>query len=438
MNILSSSHYRTSIIKKNIIGSFGVKIISILTTLLLVPITINYISSELYGTWLTLTSIIGWISFFDIGFGNGLKNKLAIAISLGDFQKGKIYISTTYFFISLIFGVAGLIIYFIIPLINWTAFLNVSTILNDQLINVIRIVLIFFIFQMILKIISTVISANQHNALGSFIDSLGQVLSLLVIFTLTKTTFPSLNYLALAFSGPPVLMFFLASLWFYSKKYKKLSPQFSCVDSSYAKDILSLGGNFFIIQIAVLVLYQTTNIIISKVDGPEAVTVYNVAYKYLSVSLMFFNIVLSPIWAAFTDAYTQSDYIWMNTIYKKLTKLYYITMILLLFMLVISPLVYKIWLGNKVNVPFSVSMLIAIYMMLNVWNAFHSMIINGIGKIKLQLYISLIATIFNIPVAMILGRIFGIKGVIISMIFFSILPAVLLFFQTKKILLKQV
>ena len=195
MNILSSSHYRTSIIKKNIIGSFGVKIISILTTLLLVPITINYISSELYGTWLTLTSIIGWISFFDIGFGNGLKNKLAIAISLGDFQKGKIYISTTYFFISLIFGVAGLIIYFIIPLINWTAFLNVSTILNDQLINVIRIVLIFFIFQMILKIISTVISANQHNALGSFIDSLGQVLSLLVIFTLTKTTFPSLNYL---------------------------------------------------------------------------------------------------------------------------------------------------------------------------------------------------------------------------------------------------
>lgn len=80
----SSKNERSSKIKKNVIGTLIVKGISIPTQLLLVPLTISYISSELYGIWLTLTSIIGWIGFFDIGFGNGLRNKLTEALANND------------------------------------------------------------------------------------------------------------------------------------------------------------------------------------------------------------------------------------------------------------------------------------------------------------------------------------------------------------------
>ena len=48
---------------------------------MLVPLTIHYINPTRYGIWLTVSSIIGWVSFFDIGFGNGLRNKFAEALA---------------------------------------------------------------------------------------------------------------------------------------------------------------------------------------------------------------------------------------------------------------------------------------------------------------------------------------------------------------------
>ena len=86
---------RSVAVKKNIVGSLFVKGCSIIISLLIVPLTLGYVSSDLYGIWLTLSSIIMWLNFFDIGFTLGLKNKLTEAIALGDMQRGKVLVSTT-------------------------------------------------------------------------------------------------------------------------------------------------------------------------------------------------------------------------------------------------------------------------------------------------------------------------------------------------------
>ena len=62
-----------------------------------------------------------------------------------------------------------------------------------------------------------------------------------------------------------------------------------------------------------IVLYQATNILISHIDGPNAVTQYNIAYKVLNVIVMVYSIFLSPLWPAFTDAYTQKDFVMDGT-----------------------------------------------------------------------------------------------------------------------------
>ena len=76
----SAKHERTRLVQKNIILSFLIKGLSIAIGLVFVPLTINYIDAERYGIWLTLSSIIIWFNFFDLGLGNGLRNKLVEAI----------------------------------------------------------------------------------------------------------------------------------------------------------------------------------------------------------------------------------------------------------------------------------------------------------------------------------------------------------------------
>ena len=131
--IYNSKHERSKKAIINVILSFFLKGSSIIIQIALVPLTLNYLNKYQYGIWLTLASIFGWFSFFDVGIGNGLRNKLAEALANNDVKLARIYVSTSYAFISLIFMFVIILFYFINPLLNWSAILNVSPKLSEEI-----------------------------------------------------------------------------------------------------------------------------------------------------------------------------------------------------------------------------------------------------------------------------------------------------------------
>ena len=104
---INRGHQRSVKAKRNILASIFIKGISIAINLVLVPLTIDYVNPSRYGIWLTLSSIIGWFSFFDIGLTQGLRNKFAEAKTKGDDAIAQVYVSTTYAILAIIFGFLG-------------------------------------------------------------------------------------------------------------------------------------------------------------------------------------------------------------------------------------------------------------------------------------------------------------------------------------------
>ena len=102
---VASGSTRSITVKKNILGSLLLKSISILISLQVVPLTINYINPTKYGIWLTLSSIIAWLSYFDLGFAHGFRNRFAEARASGNIKLAKEYISTTYMVLLLLFSI---------------------------------------------------------------------------------------------------------------------------------------------------------------------------------------------------------------------------------------------------------------------------------------------------------------------------------------------
>ena len=103
----TEGHERSIKAKKNILASFLIKGCSIGISLLLVPLTINYVNSSRYGIWLTLSSIVAWLSFFDIGLSQGLRNKFAEARAKNDDSIAQVYVSTTYALLALFLWLSG-------------------------------------------------------------------------------------------------------------------------------------------------------------------------------------------------------------------------------------------------------------------------------------------------------------------------------------------
>lgn len=338
---------RSVAVKKNIVGSLFVKGCSIIISLLIVPLTLGYVSSDLYGIWLTLSSIIMWLNFFDIGFTLGLKNKLTEAIALGDMQRGKVLVSTTYFMMIAIFIPLCILLEMIIPHINWASFLNVTGNYNPDIIKTLHILAACLCAQMIVNVLTAVLAAYQKVALSSAFPVIGNFISLFIILLLTKYCPPSLSLLALAISTIPIFVIIIASFILFSSSFKAVAPSWNFVKKKQIKDLFNLGSKFFLIQAQIVVLYQCTNILISNLSGPSDVTSYNIAYKYITISMMILTIIMAPLWPAFTEAYTKNDYSWMKNVYNKMCKLWGGLTVIVILMIIVSPIVYQLWIGEK-------------------------------------------------------------------------------------------
>jgi O-antigen/teichoic acid export membrane protein len=431
LNKINSNSKRSTDIIKNILASFGVKGISIIIQLLLVPLTIGYVNPSQYGIWLTLSSIIAWFSFFDIGFGNGLRNRFAEARVSEDYKKAKAYISTTYICLAIIFSVIWVLFFLAHSMIEWDLILNAPSEMAKELAEVSIIIVSFFCLQIILKTINTILIADQKPAKSAFFDMLGQLLCLIIIFILTKFTSGSLTNLSLVLGICPVVIMSLSSFFLFTGDYSKYRPSIFLFDITIVKDILSLGSKFFYLQIAAVIIFQVTNIIITQVLNPTSVTIYNITWRYFGVIIMLSSIIFSPFWSAFTDAFKQNDYSWMRDSLKKLTKVAVFLSLGAGVMLMLSPFAYKLWIGDSVQIPFNLSVVMFLITVSSIFTSLQFQLLNGMGKLKVQLIVVSIGILFNVPFSIILSKYIGIIGVVLPTLVFNIVSYLIYSHQLK-------
>lgn len=432
-DIPNAASERSLRVKKNIVISFLAKGGSVVVNLLLVPITINYVNPTQYGVWLTLSSVIAWFGFFDIGLGNGLKNKLVEAIAKGDRELGRKYVSTTYAALVLISVLLFCIFFFVNRFANWPAILNAPVQLAKELSFVSLIVFSIFCVQFVFQLLDVVCSANQQTSVTSIVNFFGSLLGLLVVYLLTRYTQGSLVLLCLSVGISPLLMLMLFSVVLYKTSLKHYAPSLRLANFRHAKEIMTLGIKFFIIQVGLLFFYNSNNIIIAQVVGPEAVTPYNIAFKYFGVITMISAIVMTPLWPAFTDAHARRDHEWIKKTVVKFEKISVLIFLLGLLMLLASQKLYDVWIGGDVQIPFTLSAILCFYTTLNTYRTIFCYYAVGVGKVKVQLLLIVCSGILNVPLAVVLGKLIGLPGVILATTLLCLLCCVFERVQYKKL-----
>lgn len=412
---IQNAHPRTRKAQLNTVVGLAIKGGGMLISLLLVPMTIDYLSKEVYGTWLTISSIVTMLVFFDIGIGNGLRNKLSEAVSKQDMVLARAYVSTTYFIFGIVqfsFIVLFLLIFRYIP---WNRILN-TTANAEQLQWVVLITAVAIAIKLVLDIMSYVLFALQESGVVSLLNLLSNVLILVGTYALTQFSEGNMIYLACVTALSPVLIMLISGFVLYRGRLKLYWPSLKLVDTKHARSLFSLGYKFFIIQMAVVVLFYTDNLIITQLFGPSEVTNYNVAFRYFNTINTLFAIVITPYWSAFTEASVKNDTAWMKQTYRYLQRIWLGVVIAVVLMIVVAGPVYSVWVGNRVSVPVSLNVCMGLFIIICCWNNTTVAVINGLGKIRLQLYFSLLSAILNIPLAIFFGKTLGLgsAGVILA------------------------
>lgn len=413
---------RTIKAKKNILASIAIKGVSVIIGFLMVRVTIDYLDQTKYGIWLTMSSFLTWFTFFEIGLGSGLRNKLTEALAKKNYELGKIYVSTTYAILSIIIGFVAICFLILNSFLDWSKIINTNPSLAPELGILALIVFSFFFLRFIVKLIGIILYADQRPALANSFGPIGNVIVLIIIYVLTKTTNGSLIYLGLTLSSIPVIVLLAVSVFLYNGKYRNISPSIKMVDFSFAKELLSLGIKFFIIQVSALVLFQSSNIIIAQYFGPMEVTSYNIAYKFFGIITMMFSLIMTPYWSAFTDAWVKKEIPWIVNAVKKLQFVFLGFIFFGVFLYFISDWIFLLWIGKENMESIHISNMLRISLLISFlftsFGGIFNMFINGTGKIKLQMISLLIGAILFFPITIVMITYFelGVTGVVIGSI----------------------
>lgn len=412
IKFFKSDDLRTKLAQKNILLLFVNKVFAALISLQLIPATIGYVDSTQYGIWITLSSMVAWMVYFDMGLTHGFRNGFATAKAKGDTLLCKEYIATSFAILTIIFSSVMIFCLFINHWISWASILHVDQNLDGILHQVFIILVVFFSIQMVFNLFTTLLLADQKPAMSSMVVTFGQFIALLIIYILTFFFNGSLIHLAFALIGVPAITLAIITFYFFKTKFREYAPTTTNINWSLSKKIIGLGGKFFVIQLSMLFVFQFSNFIILRILGAESVTVFTIVYRYFSIIYIVIGIVFLPFWSAFTDAYAKGELEWMKKTYQKLAKIWSLTILLFVILLLISPLVYKYWLAKNLTIDYQLSIAMGLNMIILSRANLYMFCLNGTGKVFMQMLIYVFFAIIAIPLMYILTKLWGYNGVL--------------------------
>lgn len=395
---------------QNVMMNFVFKIATIFLGVFSVNVNLGYLGSTLYGLWVTIASVVSWMQSGDFGIGNGLRNELAKAYSLDDLELQKKLVSTAIRSLSrlaiILFGVLLLVVETMI-----------SVGIMEEMVRIpFYVTSVFFCLNLVVGISQSVAYALRKSWYVACVNCASVFLSICLVSFINGLT-DNPNLILFAFIHGICSLLPNLFLLFVLKHNKidfgtvKIMPNESKI--IYSK-ILGVGIQFFVIQICCVILYSTDNVIINYLFGSEQVTKYSIISKVYDTGNNLFSILLVELWSAVTFHIARNNYRWVSDKIRLLLKLWLLYVCGVVVVSLIFNLIIKVWLGREaIFFESPLVFVFGLYSILTSYSAIFTAVVNGTGKIKLQLVLAIVEAVINVPLSVFFAQYcgMGIMGV---------------------------
>ena len=411
-NKLSNLSGNSREILYNVIGSFGVRGLSMVFSFFTMPVYIRFFEdSNVLGVWYTLLSVMNWVLYFDLGIGNGLRNELPECIAHHDEKRAKEVVSSTYFSTILLVMLLAVIGTCLIHALNWNSVLNVSPSLvnNATLVKAIQIVYLGIMVQFVLKLITSFLYAIQRSAIVNLMTLCSTVLTLLMVhFSQSGTAEYNLTHMAVINVIAVNIPFLAATLILFCGRYRQIRPDHHYFRKDTSVSVLNIGLQLLWLQLVFMVISNTNELLISHLTGSANVVEYQAYNRIFNTISSVFTLALTPIWSAVTKAKAERKYSWI----RKLNRLLLLSTLFVVGveMLVVPVLqwVINIWLGeNYILVSSTLAVIFVVFNGMNYLHNVNTSFGNGMSYFTVQKIWMTFAAIVDIPLAWLFANITG-------------------------------
>jgi O-antigen/teichoic acid export membrane protein len=397
----------------------------LLVSLFSVPITVRYLGADQFGLWTTISTTITLLMVLDVGIANTLTNLISEAYAQDNKELAGHYSATAFWMMLLVTCVLGLVGWVAWPFINWGSVFHLKD-PNLQLEASKAIAVAYGVFLLGLPagLAAKLLGGYQEVRIANIFAAGGSILSLLMIILVVRQH-GSLADLIGGYSGAMVAGGVLCLLWVWIWHKPWLAPRVSKITVTGAKKLMRSGGQFFVIQLAGLVVFNSDNLVIAHYLSPAAVTPYSVTWRLVGYAAALQTLMTPALWPAYAEAYARGDIEWVRkTYWRVMISTMAVTTIFCAIFIVFGRVIILHWAGSVAVPPQHLIWMMSFWVLLSTLMNNESCLLVAASETKLQAWASAASAIVNLALSIWLVQRIGAGGVILGTILSYILVLV--------------
>lgn len=388
-------------------------IASTLVGLLYTPFLISKLGQSEYGLYSLVSSIIGYLTVLDLGFGNAIIVYTAKYRATNDYEKeNRLHgmFKIVYFIIGIIAALIGFVLYF-----NVNNMFSRS--MNNTELSEMKVMMLILTFNLAItfmfSIYSSIINAYEKFIFQKLMSILNTILKPILMIPLLFLGYKSV---AMCVVITIVNIIVMLSNYFYCKYKLNVKIKYSGFDKKIFKEIL--GYSFFIFLNAIVdkVNWGADQFILGIYCGTAAVSVYSVASQ---LNQMFINLstaisgTLLPKMSKMVAKDATSDEL-TNEMIKVGRIQYYIIFLMASGLVILGKKFINIWVGSTYAEAYYIALILIIPVCFPLIQNLGLSIIQAMNKYKFKAVCTTIMAGFNIIISVVLAQKYGAIGAAIG------------------------
>lgn len=285
--------------------------------LLIIPLAVGYLGPTNYGIWITLTSSVALLSFFDFGVGIGLQNRVSKMLATEKQTQIAQCLRSTGIVLTIISTSCFTVLAAAITRTDVAVRIFKDPSYSQvDLQSSLLVVLGAFAFGLPLSLFSRIAIGLQQGWIVGAANSFGSGLGLVAIVSATLTH-PSFSTFVLLTVLPPILSQ-LVCYFLLLRQVPGGLPLFGSVSLAEGMETLRQGSRYVLPQIAGAILTQSPMFFLGTLTSPINAGVYGILIRISAPLQQLQQIILTQIWPAITEALHRGDVAWLKISLRRL------------------------------------------------------------------------------------------------------------------------
>lgn len=401
-------HSVLRILRRNLGIAVGLKLLSMVLQFCLFPLLIQEMGKGEYGVWVVLQSTVFWFVLLDLGIGMGLRNKLIESINLGQEDRASRYIASAMIGQGIVWFIAALFFGLVVfgTGIPWGAWMR-STTSDSELGWAIFLSFVALAWNQCFGVTNAILIAKHWNGLVSTV-SVVSTLSLLLYVLCARVYGWPISLLKL--SAVSFLSYVVAhsvQAWIVFRRMPGLLPRMRDFRWEIYREVLFLGGQFLVLEVTYLLIFATDRFVALRFLGPEVAAEYDVMLRFIALITTGYSMVIGPMWALAGTHWAQRDLAGLDLI-RRIAILVMVPFGIgaIVLATALNWVIHR-WVDSTITISRVSLVLLVVYGFIVIWSSANASLLNGIGRVREQVWCASIACVINLPLAITLCQVDG-------------------------------